>query len=124
MHCRFENKRLYKGTQFDRLNKFAVCDSSQSLVNVIFWFLLNYNTKDDLIIHYHCLITISELNNDSFLTVSGDSDSLSYVHIRLNTLEKNQNITFTKDWLESQRANLFKLSKINFKNKNKNLHIL
>jgi hypothetical protein len=30
---------------------------------------------------YHCLITISELNNDSFLTVSGDSEIISYVHI-------------------------------------------
>jgi hypothetical protein len=37
--------------------------------------------QDDLIIHYHCLITISELNNDSFLTVSGDSEIISYVHI-------------------------------------------
>jgi hypothetical protein len=41
--------------------------------------------QDDLIIHYHCLITISESNNDSFLTVSGDSEIISYVHIRLNT---------------------------------------
>ena len=44
--------------------------------------------QDDLIIHYHCLITISELNNDSFLTVSGDPEIISYVHIRLNTLKK------------------------------------
>jgi hypothetical protein len=44
--------------------------------------------QNDLIIHYHCLITISELNNDSFLTVSGDSEIISYVHIRLNTLKK------------------------------------
>jgi hypothetical protein len=42
--------------------------------------------QGDLIIHYHCLITISEFNNDSFLTVSGDSEIISYVHIRLNTL--------------------------------------
>jgi len=38
MHCRFENKRIYKGMQFDRLKKFAVSDSSQYLVNVIFFF--------------------------------------------------------------------------------------
>ena len=45
--------------------------------------------QGDLIIHYLCLITISELNNDSFLTVSGDSEIISYIHInRLNTLEK------------------------------------
>ena len=46
--------------------------------------------QDDLIIHYHYLITISELNNDSFLTVGGDSEIISYVHIniRLNTLKK------------------------------------
>ena len=46
--------------------------------------------QGDLIIHYHCLITISELNNDSFLTVSGDSEIISYVHIRLNTLKKKK----------------------------------
>jgi hypothetical protein len=44
--------------------------------------------QDDLIIHYHCLIIISELNNDSFLTGSGDSEIISYVHIILNTLRK------------------------------------
>ena len=54
-----------------------------------------YLRQDDLIIHYHCLITISEFNNGSFLTVSGDSETISHVHIRLNTLKKN--ITFTKD---------------------------
>jgi hypothetical protein len=38
MHCLFENKRVYKGMQFDRLEKIAVSDSSQSLVNMIFLF--------------------------------------------------------------------------------------
>ena len=47
-----------------------------------------YLKQDDFIIHYHCLITISELNNDSFLTASGDSEIISYVHITLNTLKK------------------------------------
>ena len=36
MHCRFENKMIYKGMQFDRLKTCAVSDSSQSLVNVIY----------------------------------------------------------------------------------------
>jgi hypothetical protein len=44
-----------------------------------------YLRQDDLIIHYHCLITISEFNNGSFLTVSGDSEIILHVHIRLNT---------------------------------------
>ena len=30
---------MFKGMQFDRLKKIAVSDSSQSLVNVIFFFL-------------------------------------------------------------------------------------
>jgi hypothetical protein len=38
MHCRFENKRIYKGMQFDGIKKIAVSDSGQSLVNVIFFF--------------------------------------------------------------------------------------
>ena len=48
--------------------------------------------QDDLIIHYHCLITISELNNDSFLTVSGDSEIISYVHIRFNLKKKKSRL--------------------------------
>ena len=36
MHCRFENKRIYKGMQFDRLKIIAVSDSSQALVNMIY----------------------------------------------------------------------------------------
>ena len=43
--------------------------------------------QDDLIFHYHCLITISESNNDSFFTVSGDSEIISYVHIRLKEIK-------------------------------------
>jgi hypothetical protein len=42
MHCRFENTRIYKGMQFDRLKKIAVSDSSQFLVNVIFFFFFKY----------------------------------------------------------------------------------
>jgi hypothetical protein len=36
MQCWFENKKIYKGMQFDRLKIFAVSDSSQALVNMIY----------------------------------------------------------------------------------------
>ena len=36
MHCMFENKRIYKGMQFDRLKIIAVSDSNQALVNMIY----------------------------------------------------------------------------------------
>ena len=36
MHCLLENKRIYKGMQFDRLKIIAVSDSSQALVNMIY----------------------------------------------------------------------------------------
>ena len=42
MHCLLENKRIYKGMQFDRLNIIAVSDSSQALVNMIYNFFLKY----------------------------------------------------------------------------------
>ena len=43
---------------------------------------------DNLIIHYHCLITISEFKDGSFLTVSGDWETIHHVHIRLYTYAK------------------------------------
>ena len=76
---------------------FFVTKNLENTNNILMTKSQGYLKQDDLIIHYHCLITISELHNDSFLTVSGDSEIISYVHIRLNTLKKNKNITFTKD---------------------------
>jgi hypothetical protein len=67
--------------------------------------------QDDLIIHYHCLITISELNNDSFLTVSGDSEIISYVDIRLNTL-KQIKISYLLKIDLNQRQQFFMIDRI------------
>ena len=44
---------------------------------------------------------MSELNNDSFLSVSGDSEIISYVLIRLNTNEnswEDSNLKFNKGY--------------------------
>ena len=57
------------------------------------------------------LINISELNNDSFLTVSGDSEIINYVHIRLNTLKKIKILHLLKIDL-NQRQQIFLIDRI------------
>jgi hypothetical protein len=59
MHCRFENKRICKGMQFDRLENIAVSDSSQSLVNMIFLFFLKY-------LNWSCFISVRCLHSINY----------------------------------------------------------
>ena len=67
MHCRFENTRIYKGMQFDRLKKIAVSDSSQSLVNVIFFFFKVFNLISKLKINKNKLSFLFKRTQEIFL---------------------------------------------------------